>query len=226
MTEIKKALTPSESEELVRCIAIIDRGMTGFIEVGTALLKIRGSRLYRESHDTFEDFCRERWSMTKSRANQMIDAANVVGNLTTMVVNPTSERQARPLASLSPTQQREVWTEAVRTAPNGKVTAAHVERVRDELIIVDEVEPTFNFEEEEPAPPPIRHAVKVKSAGEKWGEIEYQACVSIRSFQKEGGVKNLARNWTREEIEEFMEVLIERSQSFQDLANELREMIS
>jgi hypothetical protein len=36
---------------------------------------------------------------------------------------PASERQARPLASLEPEQQREVWQEAVETAPEGKVVS-------------------------------------------------------------------------------------------------------
>jgi hypothetical protein len=32
---------------------------------------------------------------------------------------------------LEPSQQREVWQEAVETAPNGKLTAAHVEAGRN-----------------------------------------------------------------------------------------------
>jgi hypothetical protein len=28
---------------------------------GTALLEVRDRRLYRETHATFEDYCRERW---------------------------------------------------------------------------------------------------------------------------------------------------------------------
>lgn len=42
---------------------------------------------------------------------------------------PTSERQTRPLANLEPEMQREVWQEAVQTAPAGRVTAAHVQEV-------------------------------------------------------------------------------------------------
>jgi uncharacterized Zn finger protein len=39
------------------------------------------------------------------------------------------QRQTRPLTSLPPDQQRDVWEEVVRTAPDGKVTAKHVEKV-------------------------------------------------------------------------------------------------
>jgi hypothetical protein len=40
---------------------------------------------------------------------------------------PVNEAQARPLASLPPEQQREVWKEAVETAPPSGITAKHVQ---------------------------------------------------------------------------------------------------
>ncbi len=33
-----------------------------FYEVGNALLQIRDERLYRQTHSTFEEYCREKWS--------------------------------------------------------------------------------------------------------------------------------------------------------------------
>jgi len=47
---------------------------------------------------------------------------------------PDNEAQARPLSQLEPDQQREVWQEAVKTAPNGKITGAHVAGVVREFI--------------------------------------------------------------------------------------------
>ena len=67
--------------------------------------------------------------MTDRRARQLIDAAKVAINIGT-IVPVSSESVARPLASLEPEQQRQVWQEAVDTAPEGKVTAAHVERIK------------------------------------------------------------------------------------------------
>jgi hypothetical protein len=46
-----------------------------------------------------------------------------------MLQLPANEAQVRPLTSLTPDAQRAAWTEAVQTAPNGKLTAAHVEQV-------------------------------------------------------------------------------------------------
>lgn len=65
--------------------------------------------------------------MSKTHANRMIDSAEVVGNLTPIGVIPATESQARPLTVLEPEAQREAWQRAVETAPNGKVTAAHVQ---------------------------------------------------------------------------------------------------
>ena len=46
-------LSTTESRELERCEATIEAGLQTFVEVGTALLKIREGRLYRATHRTF-----------------------------------------------------------------------------------------------------------------------------------------------------------------------------
>jgi hypothetical protein len=47
-------------------------------------------------------------------------------------VGEIPESQLRPITGLPPQEQREVWQEAVDTAPDGKVTAAHVQAVVDQ----------------------------------------------------------------------------------------------
>lgn len=95
--------------------AIIEQGLATFVGVAQALLEVRDTRLYRESHPTFEDYCRERWGFSRQRAHQHIDAAV----LSTMVDKaglpaPTNERQARELAPLrnDPERMAEAWAEA------------------------------------------------------------------------------------------------------------------
>ncbi len=127
-------LSPRESTRLEKCEAIIEGGLQTFIEVGNALLEIRDSRLYRQQFGTFEDYCHERWQMTHRRANQLIGAAEVIHNLGTVVpVQPTSERQLRPLTGLEPEEQREAWNQAVNDSSNGKPTAKDVEAAVDRL---------------------------------------------------------------------------------------------
>lgn len=60
-------LTEQETAALAQHEATIGRGLEAFYEVGTALLAIRNGWLYRETHATFEDYCRERWRMSRSR---------------------------------------------------------------------------------------------------------------------------------------------------------------
>jgi len=113
---------------------VIDAGLKTFVDVGNALLEIRDSRLYREGWGTFEEYCQDRWGWQRNYANKMISAATVVNNLGTIVpISPATESQTRPLTSLPPEAQRQAWQTAVETAPNGKVTAAHVKSVVDEM---------------------------------------------------------------------------------------------
>lgn len=125
------ALTVSEQQALQGWESVIENGMKTFIAVGNALLQIRDLRLYRQNYNTFEDYCRSRWGMNRAHAYRLIDAANVADNLSPIGDRPINEAQARPLTRLEPEQQREAWKEAVATAPDGKVTAAHVQAVVD-----------------------------------------------------------------------------------------------
>lgn len=117
---------------------VVASGLKTFIEVGSALLEIQsGWKEFksRAGHDTFEEYCRVRWHMSRQHAHRMIRAAKVVQNLSpTGDVLPVTESQARPLASLRPAQQREVWVEAVKSAANGEMTAAHVQQTKEQLI--------------------------------------------------------------------------------------------
>jgi len=100
-----------DARRLVQLEGLIARGLETFVEVGKALLEIRDSRLYRGSHATWEAYCRERWSWSKTHANRQIDAAQVAIHLTPMGVSPLTERVARELAPLQaePEKVRDAW---------------------------------------------------------------------------------------------------------------------
>lgn len=103
---------------------IVARGLSTFIEVGNALLEIRESKLYEQTHITFETYCNEKWAMGRSYANKLILAAQVG---TTVPI--ATERQARELAPLldEPDHLREAWAEVVALHP--EPTAAQVREV-------------------------------------------------------------------------------------------------
>lgn len=126
---IPAVLNTDERAALADNEARIERGLKVFYEVGAALLDIRDKRLYRETHKTFEDYCQQRWGMTPQHAGRLITAADITKNLEPIGSIPANEGQARPLAPLSPEEQRAVWDVVRKTAPDGKVTAGHVKSV-------------------------------------------------------------------------------------------------
>lgn len=62
-----------------------------------------------------------------------------VSDCTMVQLGAIPERQLRPLAKIkNPEQRREAWHKAVATAPDGKVTAAHVNKVVREMTVGQE----------------------------------------------------------------------------------------
>ena len=123
-------LTSIELAQLERAEARIEKGMQTFVDVGEALAEIRNNKLYLEDYKSFEVYCEARWGFTKSFANYQIKAADVVDRIDNNCCQaPATESQARPLTKLKPDEQVEAWQEVLDTAPDGKVTAKHVEKV-------------------------------------------------------------------------------------------------
>jgi DNA N-6-adenine-methyltransferase (Dam) len=112
-----------EHQRLTDLESIIERRLT---EVGAALAEIRDERLYRETHATFEDYCRERWQMSKTHANRKIQAAAVMRALAPIGVTPTNEAQARELAPLLNDEANMAGTWAEVVSLNPSPTAADV----------------------------------------------------------------------------------------------------
>lgn len=141
------SLSSDEIAELERCEKIIKKGLSTFHEVGAALATIRDKQLYRVSHKTFEAFCKDTYDLTRPRAYQFIEAAEVVSNLSTIVDKttemshvedgekkpeskppiPKRESQARTLAKAPKEKQPEVWQKAVEKANGKQPTAKQVE---------------------------------------------------------------------------------------------------
>jgi ParB family chromosome partitioning protein len=122
-------LNIEESHELERCEVVIKQGLNTFIEVGEALFIIRDKRLYRREFNTFEDYCQQKWALSKPYVNRIIAASQTFTNLAPIgVILPNTESQVRPLTSLEPEIQKEVWKEVIET--HGKnITAAKVQEI-------------------------------------------------------------------------------------------------
>ncbi|MHC5748573.1 MAG: hypothetical protein ACYTXT_43390 [Nostoc sp.] len=146
----------SEAEERDR-LHLERRVERAFFEAGKALAELRDRRLYRSTHKTFEQYCKDRFGYTRIAASYKIAAATVMDNLLTnglqkeeiatdelqtpkMLTNglqilPNNERQVRPLVSLEPEVQREAWQKAVEEAggkvPSGRIVKNVVQRIME-----------------------------------------------------------------------------------------------
>lgn len=128
-------VAPSDHARLEALETVIARGLQTFVEVGKALAEIRDRHLYRATHRTFDDYCRQRWEMDRTYAHRTIAAAKVAANLLPIGNAPTVESQTRPLVQLPPDQQRKAWTIAVSMAKteDRPVTAKDVQAAANQI---------------------------------------------------------------------------------------------
>lgn len=70
--DITEHLTDSERERFESCESVIDKGLNTFLGVGQALADIRDNRLYRETHNKFEKYCKEVWDLSRGYADRQI----------------------------------------------------------------------------------------------------------------------------------------------------------
>ncbi|MFN6567174.1 hypothetical protein [Dendronalium sp. ChiSLP03b] len=127
-------LTEQEQSDRLHLERKVERA---FFEAGKALSELRDRRLYRSTHSTFEEYCKDRFGYNRSRSYQLIDAAIVVDNLHKcpqfVDILPTAEGQVRPLTKLETEQQQQVWQAAVEKAggkvPSGRIVKDIVQRI-------------------------------------------------------------------------------------------------
>jgi len=131
--------------------AIIRSGMRSFIEVGMSLMAIRDEELWKQTHESFKDFCRDEVDYSRSQAYRIIESAIVIRDLTlpignttsrkTQILLPANESQARVLVDSAKDAKTRltIWTTAIETAPEGKnghpiITAAHVKKTAEAIV--------------------------------------------------------------------------------------------
>lgn len=123
MTEL---ITISEAEAR----AITERIKQSLTEARCLLLEMYEREGWKAlGYESWREYGQVEFGYSESRIYQLMDAAKVERNISTMVEKSIPERHLRPLTRLEPEQQSAAYQQAVETAPNGKVTAAHVEEV-------------------------------------------------------------------------------------------------
>ncbi|QLE53179.1 hypothetical protein FD724_35150 (plasmid) [Nostoc sp. C057] len=130
-------LTQEEQSDRLHLERKVERA---FFEAGKALAQLRDRRLYRSTHKTFEEYCRERFGHSRRQSYLLMDAAVVFDNLVEICDQfdhklPTAEGQVRPMTKLELQEQHEAWLKAVELAggkvPTGRIVKDVVQRIME-----------------------------------------------------------------------------------------------
>ena len=120
-----KLLSKDERSELDRCESFIRGGLRTFFDVGQALETIRNLRLFRDGFETFEEYCRVRWGISKTHANRQIAAADVMRLLNDKDAEGLTEWDIRPLTRVPKKTAVGVWKEAKEKAKSAQVAVSN-----------------------------------------------------------------------------------------------------
>lgn len=141
-----------DAARLAELEAIIEKGMRDFLAVGNALLEVQSTKLYRLRNETFAEYVRDRFNLSRKRAYDVIDAAKGVSQICdTDLTLPTRESQARELSRVPAEQRADVWEETL-SRTDGKPTAKAVREVAEEIDLDASV---ADFHERNGGPPVV-----------------------------------------------------------------------
>ena len=122
-------MTETEVELRIKLEAIADRGLraiTALRDCGAALEELKAKDLWRDSHDSWQEYVLARFKITASRAHQLIEFATITNALTkkvsTTVLNSLTERTIRPLTTVPDAEIKGVLDSVVIAADGGKIT--------------------------------------------------------------------------------------------------------
>jgi hypothetical protein len=100
------------ADRLTQLESVIETNQRKFYKIGKALKQIRDERLFRDLlFDRFETYVKDRWDMARSQAYRLIEAANVIDNLSPIGdgILPENESQTRVLVRFKKDDQRKIW---------------------------------------------------------------------------------------------------------------------
>lgn len=127
-TDVLAPMTESEAR------ACADSIKAGIFNVGRQLLDLYERDGWRVlGYANWRECAQIEFGYKQSHVYRLLEAAQVERNISPIGETVIPESHARPLVALPPEEQRTVYQQAIETAPNGKMTAAHVERTIERL---------------------------------------------------------------------------------------------
>ncbi|MFQ6324732.1 hypothetical protein ACLMAL_01170 [Nocardia sp. CWNU-33] len=94
-------LSERERSQLTLCESSIDTLRIAFWAAGRALQIVRDGRLYRDNHETFDEYVEQRWDMQRSYAHKLIRAWPLAARLHPLAptINEGQVRELLPVAA-------------------------------------------------------------------------------------------------------------------------------
>lgn len=133
-TESPELLSVNEKHDLRRNELIIGEGIRSFVKVGQALHDIKENFLYRERHDTFDEYVKDRWGMGRQYAYRLIRGSEVAERFPEL----STEAEARELNKVPYTEQASVLDRAKQSADveGKKLVARHIKQASSEPAVI------------------------------------------------------------------------------------------
>jgi len=122
-------LTGEQQQELARLEAIIRSGWQTFLEVGSALAKVRDDRLFADKYGTIEEYCLNELGFSRPYAYNLMNSAEVSKQLSSIEdikIKPLNEAQCRELISVPSEKRPEAWRDVLKLADGKPLTAKFV----------------------------------------------------------------------------------------------------
>lgn len=229
-------LSKTEKDLLIDCESVIEKGIETFKSTWYALLEIRENRLYRSTHKSFKDYCKDKWNISESYVNRQIQAGKIIEDIKdTPIGTGLNESQLRPLTNLESETRREVVKQAFEISE--KPTAKIIQELANKNVELNEIlkelklNPDLVFKSEEeliekaksliPAPAPIVQEVIKDESLKTELEQSKETILSLQSRIVEqsnnySSVQNKLISYEKE-----IESLSEQIQEVENLKNEL-----
>jgi len=141
---------------------VIQRGLASFIEVGNALLEIRESGLYKLHYRSFEEYCLERWGLSKSYAHRQIIAAQTADQLQRALETAGQDGKVVPIGTTSPIQNEHQARQVRGKLPFVVERVKAGERPEDAVQAVIQEREREKRAEADASPPQRQQVVKLK----------------------------------------------------------------
>ncbi|BAY73270.1 hypothetical protein NIES23_60980 (plasmid) [Trichormus variabilis NIES-23] len=220
-------LTPEEQSDRLHLERKVERA---FFEAGKALAELRDRRLYRSTHKTFEEYCRERFGHSRRQSYLLMDAAVVFDNLVEICDQidhklPTVEGQVRPMTKLEPQEQQEVWLKAVELAggkvPTGRIVKDMVQRIMERTQVPN------TYQVGEVCQIVVKDNSELRGKGGYWGIVsavnEFSCTVRVWNGEYTIGLQHLKSfNYLPQECEQMLLICDRISQVY---SSELEESV-